>query len=211
MDNVQPLLSALDVFTRAPDKTSLENANAWLQEFQHSVNPGLLVRPTSDSNLARRLVDLQPPSPLTRCTTRSKALCSPDIQVKGMSHAPISTSALTCVLQVTYDLHQVDATNLLALRDTLITALERYHTGPRTVITQLCLAVSGLALQLPQWDNAVQTMIDSFGRNPATVPVLLQFLTVLPEELVTNTRIPITVGQLHIMCLQLTLIRLQGR
>lgn len=98
-------------------------------------------------------------------------------------------------LQVTYDLHQVDEVNLLPLRDTLITALERYHTGPRTVITQLCLAVSGLALQLPHWDNAVQTMIESFGTNPATVPVLLQFLTVLPEELVSNTRIPVTVGQ----------------
>jgi transportin-3 len=60
------------------------------------------------------------------------------------------------------------------------------------VITQLCLAISGLALQLPQWDNAVQTMIESFGTNPATVPVLLQFLTVLPEELSSNTRIPVT-------------------
>lgn len=39
MDNVQPLLSALDVFARAPDKLSLDNANAWLQDFQHSVMP----------------------------------------------------------------------------------------------------------------------------------------------------------------------------
>jgi transportin-3 len=36
-------------------------------------------------------------------------------------------------------------------------------------------------------------MIDSFGRNAATVPTLLQFLTLLPEELNSNTRIPITV------------------
>ena len=107
-------------------------------------------------------------------------------------HLPLSAHPYP---QVTYDLHQVDAANLLPLRDTLISALQRYHTGPRTVITQLCLALSGLALQLPQWDNAVQTMIESFGTNPATVPVLLQFLTILPEELTSNTRIPITVGQ----------------
>lgn len=88
----------------------------------------------------------------------------------------------------------MDASNLLPLRDTLITALERYHSGPRTIIVQLCLAVSGLALQLPAWDNAVQTMIDSFGRNPVTVPTLLQFLTVLPEELNSNTKIPVTVS-----------------
>lgn len=36
-------------------------------------------------------------------------------------------------------------------------------------------------------------MISSFGQNPATVPTLLQFLTILPEEL-NNTRIPVTVS-----------------
>lgn len=101
---------------------------------------------------------------------------------------------MALITQVTYDLHQVDPTNLLALRDTLLTALERYHSGPRTINVQLCLAIAGLALQLPAWDNAVQTMIDSFGRNPATVPTLLQFLTLLPEELFGNTKIPITVS-----------------
>ena len=39
-------------------------------------------------------------------------------------------------------------------------------------------------------------MIDTFGRNPAAVPTLLQFLTLLPEEVNSNTRIPITVGSL---------------
>ncbi len=38
MADIQALLTALDVFTRAPDKASLEKANTWLQDFQHSVN-----------------------------------------------------------------------------------------------------------------------------------------------------------------------------
>ncbi|KAI9461827.1 armadillo-type protein [Boletus coccyginus] len=160
MDNIQPLLSALDVFTRAPDKASLDNVNSWLQEFQHS------------------------PDAWSTCNL---LLLSPDAPPAAKLFA-----AQTFRSKVTYDIHQVDKANLLPLRDTLIAALERYHTGPRTVITQLCLAVSGLALQLPQWDNAVQTMIESFGTNPATVPVLLQFLTVLPEEIASNTRIPVT-------------------
>jgi Exportin 1-like protein len=96
--------------------------------------------------------------------------------------------------QVTFDLHQVDPQNIITLRDTLFTALERYQNGPRTIIVQLCLALSGLAVQLPAWDNPVQSLADLFGRNPATVPVLLQFLTVLPEELASNTKIPITVS-----------------
>jgi hypothetical protein len=36
--NIQALLSVLNVFTGAPDKASLEKANSWLQDFQHSVN-----------------------------------------------------------------------------------------------------------------------------------------------------------------------------
>jgi transportin-3 len=59
---------------------------------------------------------------------------------------------------------------------------------------QVCLALSGLALQLPNWSNAVQSMIDKFGRNPTTVPVLLQFLTLFPEELASNSKIPVTVS-----------------
>ena len=61
-------------------------------------------------------------------------------------------------------------------------------------MVQLCLAISGLALQVPAWENPVQDLVDSFGRNPATVPALLQFLTILPEELTSNTKIPVTVS-----------------
>jgi hypothetical protein len=37
-------------------------------------------------------------------------------------------------------------------------------------------------------------LIESYGKNPSMVPVLLQFLTVLPEELYSNTKIPVTVS-----------------
>ena len=83
--------------------------------------------------------------------------------------------------------------DLMRLKDTLLTALQTYHAGPRTILVQLCLAISALALQLPAWEDPMQTMIESFGTNPAMVPALLQFLTVLPEEVTTNTKIPITV------------------
>jgi hypothetical protein len=35
--SVQAVLSALQVFSNASDKASLETANTWLQDFQHSV------------------------------------------------------------------------------------------------------------------------------------------------------------------------------
>ncbi|KAJ7630843.1 armadillo-type protein [Roridomyces roridus] len=162
MAEIHAVLSALDVFNpdRAPDKASIEQANAWLQDFQHS------------------------PDAWATCNV---LLLSPDAPAPAKIFA-----AQTFRTKVTYDLNQVDPVNLPALRDTLLAALERYHTGPRTIIVQLCLALAGLALQLPSWTTPVQTMIDSFGRNPATVPTLLQFLTILPEELNNNHKIPIT-------------------
>lgn len=119
-------------------------------------------------------------------TTANTLLLSPD--------APIAAklfSAQTFRTKVTYDLNQVGA-DLSPLRDRLLDAMTRYIAGPRNILTQLCLAIAGLALQMPSWENPIQTMADMFGANPAAVPALLQFLTLLPEELMTNTRIPVT-------------------
>ncbi|KAJ7125671.1 armadillo-type protein [Mycena crocata] len=160
MADIQAVLSAIDVFSRAPDKVSLDRANSWLQDFQHS------------------------PDAWATCNV---LLLTPDAPPAAKIFA-----AQTFRAKVTYDLHQVDPVDLPSFRDTLIAALERHHAGPRTIIVQLCLAVAGLALQFPAWTNAVQFMIESFGRNPVTVPTLLQFLTILPEELNNNHKIPIT-------------------
>ncbi|KAJ3987685.1 armadillo-type protein [Lentinula detonsa] len=165
MADIPALLAALDVFTRTPDKASLDKANTWLQEFQHS------------------------PEAWSTCNV---LLLSPD--------APISAkifAAQTFRTKVTYDLSQVDPANLPAFRDTLLAALETYKSGPRNIVVQICLALAGLAMQFPSWDNAVETMINKFGSNPSTVPTLLQFLTLLPEELHTNHRVPITDDEWH--------------
>ncbi|KAH9846826.1 ARM repeat-containing protein [Lenzites betulinus] len=160
MANVQAVLSALQVFSRAPEKAALEQANTWLQDFQHS----------SDAWATCNVLLLSPEAP-------------PAAKI---------FAAQTFRTKVTYDLADMSSPDLLQLRETLLKALETYHAGPRNILVQLCLAISGLSLQLPAWDDPVQDMIDAFGRNPATVPALLQFLTVLPEEVTTNTKIPIT-------------------
>ncbi|KAF9076184.1 armadillo-type protein [Rhodocollybia butyracea] len=160
MADIPALLAALDVFAQAPDKTSLDKANNWLQEFQHS------------------------PEAWTTCNV---LLLSQDAPPAAKVFA-----AQTFRAKVTYDLAQVAPANLPALRDTLLTALEAYSSGPRNIIVQLSLALAGLAMQFPAWDNAVDTMISKFGSNPSTVPTLLQFLTLLPEEMHTNNKIPLT-------------------
>jgi transportin-3 len=61
------------------------------------------------------------------------------------------------------------------------------------VLTQLTLALADLALQMPEWTNVVQGMIEQFGKNPVTVPVLLRFLGALAEESL-NPRLPASVS-----------------
>lgn len=42
--------------------------------------------------------------------------------------------------------------------------------------------------------TAVQNLIETLGRDPSSVPGLLQFLAVLPDDVNTNTRIPLSVS-----------------
>ena len=87
----------------------------------------------------------------------------------------------------------------MQLRDTLLHALELYASGPRVVQTQLCLALAALALQMPEqlWGNVIPGMIERFGGAPGTVGALLEFLSVLPDEVSTNHRIPIDNATYH--------------
>lgn len=51
--SMQAVLSALNIFSSAPDKAALDSANVWLQDFQHSVNTFRVwsnVPPTLTSN-----------------------------------------------------------------------------------------------------------------------------------------------------------------
>jgi transportin-3 len=47
---------------------------------------------------------------------------------------------------------------------------------------------------MPQWKNVVPQFVELFGKSSETIPALLEFLTVLPEEVNNNNRIPIGVS-----------------
>lgn len=98
-------------------------------------------------------------------------------------------------IKVIFDLSQIPASQHIPLRDTLISAIQSIsQSGPKNVVTHLCLALSGLALQAPFLD-IIDDMIKTFGQNPEGVNVLLEFLTVFPEELSENSRIPVSVSK----------------
>lgn len=95
---------------------------------------------------------------------------------------------------MTYDLQQVTIPQRAALRTSLVAALQKFAAGPRVVLIQTCVSLAGLALQMMDWQDPVGEMIQTFGQSPVLVPALLQFLTVLPEEVTSNSRIPISVS-----------------
>ncbi|KAF5302301.1 hypothetical protein FQA39_LY10340 [Lamprigera yunnana] len=69
-----------------------------------------------------------------------------------------------------------------SLRDSLLGHISQINENTNTVIvTQLCLALSDLALQMPTWNQPVYDLINKFSHTHSWP--LLQILTVLPEEL----------------------------
>jgi transportin-3 len=75
-----------------------------------------------------------------------------------------------------------------------VAALKHFTGGPRNILVQLSLALSGLGLQMEGWSqSAVQELIVDMGTTPALVPGLLQFLAVLPDEIV-NAKCPLPVS-----------------
>lgn len=106
------------------------------------------------------------------------------------------------LIQVVYDLSQLPAESLPALRDSFIQSLTTFSsptapTGSRAIVTQLCLALSDLAFQMPEWKDVVPGMIDNFGTRVECVEMLLEFLKCLVEE-AGNGRIPITVSRISV-------------
>jgi hypothetical protein len=97
MAEIPALLSALEVFSQAPDKASIENANAWLQEFQHSVNlsrraprpgrhlTGHRIRPALPAGCVG---DLQRSPGLSGHAARRPRVRRPDVPHKGRVHSP---------------------------------------------------------------------------------------------------------------------------
>ncbi|GAB5592901.1 Nuclear import receptor [Umbelopsis nana] len=101
-------------------------------------------------------------------------------------------AAQTFRQKITFDLKELDEPGRVSLRDSLLALLSgSARSGPPSITTQLCLSMAILAIQMPQWKNVVAQFVELFGKSPETIPALLEFLTVLPEEVNNNNRIPI--------------------
>ncbi|WWC71179.1 uncharacterized protein I206_105132 [Kwoniella pini CBS 10737] len=165
------VLQALQTLYHDPNSISKKRANEWLEEFQHSVDAW------------------------QTCHT---LLTSPEAPLEGRLF-----SAQTLRAKILYDLSQLPREQLPPLRDSLLSSLAPLcqpsaPAGSKAVLTQLCLALADLALQMPEWSGVVGGMIEQFGKDPSTVVILLGFLKALPEE-AGNPRIPLSNDEVQAM------------
>lgn len=92
-------------------------------------------------------------------------------------------AAQTMRTKIQYAFHELPPESHTSLRDSLLEHISHVTQETASVIvTQLCLALADLALQMATWKSPVADLIDRFGNATHHLPVLLEVLTVLPEE-----------------------------
>ncbi|KAK4051285.1 Nuclear import receptor [Microbotryomycetes sp. JL221] len=103
-------------------------------------------------------------------------------------------AAQTFRQKITYDLDQLPETQLVPLRDSILSALTTmFQNGPKIIQTQLCLSLADLALQMTsnQWSDPIGNMIELKAQDPNQASILLEFLQVMAEEYSHNMRIQV--------------------
>ena len=61
------------------------------------------------------------------------------------------------------------------------------------ILTQLCLALSDLAILCDDWNNPIEEICELFEKNTEMTSILFQFLAYIPEEL-NNKQLKLSVN-----------------
>lgn len=99
--------------------------------------------------------------------------------------------------QITYDLHQLPRESLVSLRDSILSLLTTFSSGPKPIRTQLCVCLAILAIQMIEWKDVLSLVLTTLGNDPQNIACVLEFLHVLPEEVTEGRKINLTVRPLR--------------
>ncbi|KAL8944375.1 MAG: hypothetical protein Q9211_000609 [Gyalolechia sp. 1 TL-2023] len=103
-------------------------------------------------------------------------------------------AATTLKGKITYDLDQLPRESLTSLRDSLLTLLVSFREGPRPIRTQLYVCLANLAIQMLEWKNVLGQVGSTLGNSAGDC--ILEFLTILPEEVTEGRKINLTEEEL---------------
>eukprot|EP01102_Stenamoeba_stenopodia_P018600 TRINITY_DN6847_c0_g1_i1.p1 TRINITY_DN6847_c0_g1~~TRINITY_DN6847_c0_g1_i1.p1 ORF type:complete len:986 (-),score=188.68 TRINITY_DN6847_c0_g1_i1:63-3020(-) len=163
--SIQQVLYALQVLcTTSWDEPNIKrDANRWLEHFQTTIEAW---------TIADQLLQL----PASNETTNIHYFGAQTLHMK---------------IQLKYQELPASARN--SLKESLLNHMRKFCVGPQhVVVTQLCVALALLALQMEEWTDPVQDVAFIFTpKQGEAIPdnvrsgmlsCLLEFLTVLPEE-----------------------------
>lgn len=71
--------------------------------------------------------------------------------------------------------------------------LATFHAGPKPIRLQLCVCLANLAIQMTEWKDVLSLVVSTLGTDASTLPCVLDFLRVLPEEVTHGRKINLTV------------------
>ncbi|XP_036373459.1 transportin-3-like [Megalops cyprinoides] len=91
-------------------------------------------------------------------------------------------AAQTMKMKIQTSFHELPADTHTALRDSLLSHIENLKDLSPVIVTQLALAIADLALQMASWKGCVHTLIEKYSSEVSSMLVLVEILTVLPEE-----------------------------
>jgi transportin-3 len=97
------------------------------------------------------------------------------------------------VQQLSYDFHQLPEDSLPSLRDSLIQLFIASADGPKPVMVQISLALASLALQFTSWKPVLEDLTAACSQSKTSFVCLLQFLSILPEEVSETKRVSLSV------------------
>ncbi|CCG80943.2 Uncharacterized protein C11G11.07 [Taphrina deformans PYCC 5710] len=106
-------------------------------------------------------------------------------------------AAQTLKTKIQYDFHQLPPEALGSLRDSLVGLVHRYAGGPRPILIALCVALATLALQMSEWTTVLQDMTSTLSGDAKSWNALLQFISVLPEEISESRKMSLTEQQME--------------
>ncbi|KAF4556414.1 mRNA transport regulator MTR10-like protein [Elsinoe fawcettii] len=106
-------------------------------------------------------------------------------------------AATTLKGKIIYDLHQLPKEAIEQLRDSTLSLLATYASGPKPIRTQLCVCLANIAIQMLDWKNVLSTVVSTLGSDAKGIPTLMEFLRVLPEEVTEGRKINLTEDELR--------------
>ncbi|PLB46144.1 mRNA transport regulator [Aspergillus steynii IBT 23096] len=115
-------------------------------------------------------------------TITHELLQSPDVPVEAKLFA-----ATTLKGKIMFDLDQLPAESVVALRDSVMNLLVAFTSGPRPIQTQLCVCLASLAIQMLEWKDVLASVGSALGSSAGDC--VLEFLKILPEEVTEGRKI----------------------